>query len=63
MTDHEGNRKIYLTEGFRRVWKQPTIARGETEKHKLIKHMLFNLSELLKVTLRLPCRVSKITQT
>ena len=28
MTDHEGKRKI---EGFRRAWKQLTIARGEAE--------------------------------
>ena len=31
MTDHEGNRKIYLLEGFRRAWKQLTIGRGEAE--------------------------------
>ena len=31
MTDHEGNRKIYLLDGFRRAWKQLTIARGEAK--------------------------------
>ena len=31
MTDYEGNRKIYLLEGFRRAWKQWTIAQGEAE--------------------------------
>ena len=30
MTDHEGNRKKG-NEGFRRAWKQLTIARGEAE--------------------------------
>ena len=31
MTDYEGNRKIYLLEGFRRAWKLLTIAPGEAD--------------------------------
>ena len=31
MTDHEGNRKPILLEGFRRAWKQMTFARGEAK--------------------------------
>ena len=31
MTDHKGNRKIYLAQGFRMALKQLTIARGEAE--------------------------------
>ena len=35
MTDHEGNRKIYLLEGFRRAWKLLTIGQGEAEGNSL----------------------------
>ena len=51
MTDHEGNRKSIWLEGFRRVWKQLTIARGNsTNRCKILYSVWKNLLTNIKQT-------------